>query len=237
MQRLNNSGGAKGMNLKKGDFLIFDEAGVGISSRDWYSIQNKLLGCVLQTFRNMNIGVIFTTPNLSFIDIQARKLFHYYLETDHIDFKRELAYLRTYELQHNSLLGKDYHKHPVCLDEHNRVITIQSIAVPKPRPDLIKEYEDAKTEFTKKLNEKVLNELKNPMASKMNEKMATVKEIERIRVEDFNKQVEVIKKDLDSYMSVNKRGNKGLDACKIQGKLNVVPSKARAIRDYILSNS
>ena len=37
-------------DLKKGDTLIFDEAGVGLAARDWNSKLNKLLGSVLQTF-------------------------------------------------------------------------------------------------------------------------------------------------------------------------------------------
>jgi len=75
--------------IKKGDVIIFDEAGVGLSARRWQSEQNIVMGSVLQTFRHMNIAVIFTVPNLSFVDVQARKLFHMIMETESIDYERQ----------------------------------------------------------------------------------------------------------------------------------------------------
>jgi len=144
--------------LQKGDIIIFDEAGVGMSSREWYSVQNKLLGSVLQTFRNMNVGVIFTTPNLSFIDVQARKLFHNYFETVYLDYEEELAYLKCRDIQHNSLFDKTYYKKPRFNNE-GLTTCMDFIAIPKPREALIKEYEEVKNEYTEELNLNALNEL------------------------------------------------------------------------------
>ena len=70
--------------LHSGNVIIFDEAGVGMASREWYSIQNKILSYVLQTFRFKNLIVIFTVPDFTYIDSQARKLFHFYFETSKI---------------------------------------------------------------------------------------------------------------------------------------------------------
>lgn len=163
MERLNNV-----EDLKKGDILIFDEAGVGMSSREWYSMQNKLLGSVLQTFRNLNVGVIFTTPNLSFIDIQARKLFHSYFETANIDYKRKLAYVRVYDIDVNSRYDKTYYKHPKFLNAVGRQSKCSYIAIPKPRPELIEEYERVKRKYTLELNAKALQELTAPKDNKSN---------------------------------------------------------------------
>ena len=145
--------------LKKGDTFIFDEAGVGYSSRDWWSIQNKLLGAVLQTFRALNIGLIFTVPNLSFVDIQGRKLFHNYFETMRIDYNRELAFLQVYNIQHNSRYDRTYYKHPRVFNEDGTLIRINYLAIPKPRRSLVDEYEKIKQEFIVKVNEKALREL------------------------------------------------------------------------------
>lgn len=65
---------------KKGDVVVFDEAGVGIPARDWQTIQNKMLSYVLQTFRHRNIGLIMTTPSMNFIDKQIRILTHYVIK-------------------------------------------------------------------------------------------------------------------------------------------------------------
>jgi len=153
--------------LQKGDIMIFDEAGVGMSSREWYSVQNKLLGSVLQTFRNLNIGVIFTTPNLGFIDVQARKLFHNYFETVYIDTRESKAYLSVYDIQHNSRYDKTFYKRPKIMNNYGRQETLKYIGVPKPRPEIIKEYERLKGEYTTKLNERVLKELTKEKISNM----------------------------------------------------------------------
>lgn len=152
--KLLNSG-----KLSKGDCVIFDEAGVGMSSRDWYSVQNKLLGSVLQTFRNMNVSVIFTTPNLSFIDVQARKLFHCYLETSYLDFEKEEAWLKVYNIQVNSRLDKIYYKKPKFQDENGRVITMSHLVLNKPDDKIVEYYEKKKSAYTQELNRNALAEL------------------------------------------------------------------------------
>lgn len=144
--------------LRRGDIVIFDEAGVGMSSREWYSVQNKMLGAVLQTFRILNVGVIFTTPDLSFIDVQARKLFHNYLETAYLDQKEELAYLKIYDIQVNSRFDKIYYKHPRFKTDRG-VVSLSHLVVPKPEIGL-DDYEDKKKVFTQKLNENALKELR-----------------------------------------------------------------------------
>jgi len=129
-------------DLKRGDIIIFDEAGVGMSSRRWYSLQNRLLGCVLQTFRNLNIGVIFTTPDISFIDIQARKLFHTYLLTNRIDHKREVAVLKIYDFKIDGLTGKTYIQAPAFYD-YTGNFSLETIEIPKPSTDIDKYEESA----------------------------------------------------------------------------------------------
>lgn len=146
--------------LQRGDVVVFDEAGVGMSAREWYSTQNKVLGAVLQTFRNMNIAVIFTTPNLSFVDVQARKLFHAYLETAYLDQEEELAYLKAYEIQVNSRYDKIYYKNPRFTDEKGCLLSMSHLAVSKPSEDLVKSYEERKLAYTQKLNLDALKELR-----------------------------------------------------------------------------
>lgn len=141
-------------DFKKGDVIIFDEAGVGMSSREWYSIQNKLLGNILQTFRHMNVGVIFTTPNISFIDIQARRLFHNYIETINIDFRSETCFVKVFNIEHNSRFNKTYFKHPRVEGK-----ALRYVGVPKPNPVLIEEYEKLKDEYSRKLRDDAHKEL------------------------------------------------------------------------------
>tara|TARA_Y100000310_G_C20517674_1_gene732023 strand:- start:143 stop:988 length:846 start_codon:yes stop_codon:yes gene_type:complete len=204
--------------LKKGDIIIFDEAGVGMSSREWYSIQNKLLGSVLQTFRNLNVGVIFTTPNLSFIDIQARKLFHYYMETANIDYKKELAYLKVFEIQHNSRYDKTYFKHPKFKVD-NRFITMSHIEVQKPKPKQCKDYETMKLIYTEQLNRKALESLQLSGKPKVTERKLDI---------DKNMVNDVIKGKGKFLKEYNKR--KFIDHRLIQSEFNLSESKAKLIK-------
>jgi hypothetical protein len=144
--------------LKKGDIILFDEAGVGMSAREWQSIQNRLFGAVLQTFRNLNIGAVFTTPNLSFIDVQARKLFHSYLETEHLDRRNNVAILKCFDIKCNSRYDKIFYVPPMY-NLGMRKYSMTKIAINKPKQQFIDEYEKIKSAYTEQLNIRVLQEL------------------------------------------------------------------------------
>jgi hypothetical protein len=62
---------------KKGQPILLDEMGVAMSSRKFMTRENVGLSFVLQTVRFMNHCLLFTVPQLSFVDVHARRLFHY----------------------------------------------------------------------------------------------------------------------------------------------------------------
>jgi len=213
MERINNK-----KDLKKGDILIFDEAGVGMSSREWYSVQNKLLGSILQTFRNLNLGVIFTTPNLSFMDVQARKLFHNYLETSTIDYKNKISYLKVYNIQHNSRLDKTYYKTPKFWI-NGKKINLKHLGVLKPNISLCKAYEKIKTEYTEKLNKESLEKIKYPKKN-FREPL------------DYDKISNKVKKNLKRYINT-RGGRRYLSADRISADHNISRSNAYRVKEII----
>jgi hypothetical protein len=149
--KLLNSG-----KLKRGDCIIWDEAGVGLPSREWYSISNKAIGYLLQTFRNLNLAVIFTTPNLGYIDNQARCLFHSYIQTERIDYKKNIAVCKLFFVDVDSKKGKVYYKYPrfniQTPDGYSKMVVIKELYIDKPTDDLIKAYELKKKAYTTQLN-------------------------------------------------------------------------------------
>ena len=145
--------------LKRGNVIMFDEAGVGIPSREWYTISNKMVNYVLQTFRRENLGVIFTVPSIDFIDAQSRKLFHNYLETKVIHRKKELVEAKFMEMTYDSRFGKTYFKYP-RLTPNSPMGIITSVFIPKPNPELIEAYENKKREFAKSLYRSALRDIK-----------------------------------------------------------------------------
>ena len=194
--------------LNRGSVIIFDEAGVGIPAREWYSISNKMLNYVMQTFRNLNLGVIFTTPSFDYIDVGTRKLFHSYIETLAIDYKRELVITKWLEVQYNPQIGKLYFKYPRIRDEKGSIVKITRFLIHKPSQDLIDAYENKKKNFTNKLNTSVGKELN---------RLEKVKEIKVVDVDDIVKEC---LENKEEYVE-NKAGEPFVDSIKIMNKFGV----------------
>lgn len=207
-------------NLRKGDVIIFDEAGVGMSARDWYSIQNKLLGNVLQTFRILNIGVIFTTPNLGFIDLQARKLFHNYFETECIDREKEITYLKCYDIEHNSMIDKTYYKKPI-FDIEGKFVKMEYLGLPKPYEELVEAYESKKANYTHELNDSALR-----IIQQLSEKPKEKKPIDIQKVKDD------IISNKDKYLKEYNR-RKYIDTDLIRHDFRLSRSQAKNIKKRV----
>jgi len=142
--------------LKRGSVVIWDEAGVGIPAREWYTISNKAINYVLQTFRHMNLCVIFTTPSFDYIDKQTRLLFHVYIETVKIDTHNNRVVCKIMENQFNPAMGKEYRKY-FWIDG----IKKERINVGKPTQNMINDYEDIKLKFSRKLREDVTKDVQH----------------------------------------------------------------------------
>lgn len=129
-------------DIKKGSVLVFDEAGVGMSSREWQSQANKLLGFILETFRFKNVIVIFTMPNLDFLDKKGRQLIHAHAITKGIDHNKKVLRLRLMQLSTEQSTGKIYRKF-----YRLNGTPIRIMGLPKPSKKLCKDYEDKKQEY------------------------------------------------------------------------------------------
>ena len=114
---------------------------------------------ILQTFRHRNIIVLFSTPDLSFIDKTARKLFHLTFEADRIDRKNNLCYMKPKIVENNPMMDKIYHKYPVVI-RNGEQVKINRIAFGLPSKELIKAYEEKKDAYTAELNKSVFEDLK-----------------------------------------------------------------------------
>lgn len=137
-------------NLKKGDVIIFDEAGIGMSAREWSSQLNKMLSTVLQSFRYRNIAVIFTVPDLSFVDVHLRKLFHTLIETKLIFRRKELCVAGWFQISYNGRVKKTYYFHPKVRN-YDSTWAEAEIYIRKPRATLIDHYEEKKQAYAEKL--------------------------------------------------------------------------------------
>lgn len=126
----------------EGSFLIFDDAGLTYSNRDWNKEENKLFSKLLQIIRHRQIMVIFTAPDLSFIDLTGRKLLHWWMETDKLDKQSGICFLspKTVEVQQST--GNIFYPYPVF--DHCQMSELRITRLPK---SVIDEYEEMAKNF------------------------------------------------------------------------------------------
>lgn len=145
--------------LRKGEVIIFEEAGVNLGSRDWSSKVSKMFNYILQSFRSMNIGLFFNMPYLSMLDSQARHLLHYSFESFSIDFDKGLNYCKPFFHQVNQGTGKIYKKY-LRVKTPRGPTRLKTMAFAKPSKYLIDAYEAKKAAYLKELTagySKILN--------------------------------------------------------------------------------
>jgi hypothetical protein len=142
--------------LRKGVVIVWDEAGIDLSNRNWYSITNKLLSFLLQTFRHKNFILIFTVPYEDFVDSATKKLFHAQFECVGINRSNNTVAVKPKFLQYNAEKKKWYRKYLKVSKAGNKKKTkIKRWNVPKPSDEFIKAYEEKKNYFTKLLNNEI----------------------------------------------------------------------------------
>jgi hypothetical protein len=162
-------------NLKPGSVIVWDEAGIDLSNRNWQSVTNKMLNALLQTFRHRNFILFFTVPYHDFIDSSSKKLFHGDFETQRINKILGEVILKPKLLQYNSNMGKWYRKY-LKVQINKKVVKIKRWSVPKPSAELVKAYEEKKSKFTKDLNldiDKNLEKLEAKESKEINKQTGT----------------------------------------------------------------
>lgn len=147
----------------QGACVVFDEAGVSLSSREYMSTINRAVENILETFRRNNIAVIFTVPAQSMLDKDARRLAHNYVETMYIDRNRERVALRWMILQYNRTYNKIYYHYPKIRKGNKMPKKIKKVFVGKPSDRIISQYENKRDKYQKSLNKELLNKVKNKL--------------------------------------------------------------------------
>ncbi len=162
-------------DLKSGSAILWDEAGIDLSNRNWQSLVNKSINYLLQTFRHKRLVLIFTVPYMDFLDTNSRKLFHAEILTQKINFKKKVVKTKAYLMQYNPRNKKFYYKYlRVKTKKGIAPITIYNIEAPPTW--LIDSYEDLKTKFTSKLNLDIEQQLKEAEPSNEIKPLTSIQE-------------------------------------------------------------
>jgi hypothetical protein len=106
------------------DIILFEEAGVEFAARKAMSKTNIDISSVLNVFRFRQTPTIFTVPDLRMIDLNARRLMNFYVNTLRVDDREECVIATFYVVKP---LGweeglKRYKIRVWCRDSGERVV-------------------------------------------------------------------------------------------------------------------
>jgi predicted GIY-YIG superfamily endonuclease len=212
--------------MSKGQVLVWDEAGIGLSSAEWWKRANILMNYVLQTFRHENICVIFTAPTMKDLDSKARTRFHFYAEPVGINFREKFAKVKFRRWQHNSEKGKTYSKRLIH-KEDNFKFYVTYIEVPLVPKAMVDKYESIMKPWKRNLKEDIrieLAEMKQDMTKNASER-DIIKEI----LDDTDSLKELVIK--------RKTSNRlWLDPALVSVKYGIGATKAKRVARYITKN-
>jgi len=157
MDRLNNG------NLEKGEVLILEETGVHIGSRDFMRKINKAFNYYMQSFRALQIFVIFNLPVFELMDKATRILVNCNFITQGIDYTKKISEVKPFFHQLNQQTGKIYPKYlRRRVIQGNYVFTekIERLYFKMPRKELREAYEKKKKVFLQKLGRTIAEDIK-----------------------------------------------------------------------------
>lgn len=198
---------------RNGASLLYDDAGITLSSKNWYSATNKMINYYLQIARADHHVLFFNTPDISFIDSTTRKLFHLMLITAGIDYERGIVRLKPLFLQTNPSTGKVYAKYLVVRKGkgYGSRRKLNIIEVPLPPKALIDAYEAKKRVFVDKLKEEIIQTFEEKTTKNLTYKqeMAFNSRKAGLSVEDIAKQMGITPKNV--YEHLIKAKKKGFD--------------------------
>ncbi len=148
----------KDKKLKRGELLIFEEAGVNMGSLDFQTKISKIFSYVLQSFRSLNIGILFNLPTESMLNKNARLLLHTTFIMKSIDFENKKSSAKVFFRQTNVSTGKCYNKY-LRARIKNRVKMVKSFEYKVPPKDIVEQYESKKSKFVSRLTEEFSRQL------------------------------------------------------------------------------
>jgi len=149
--------------LSPGKVILFDEAGVDLDSRRSSSKRNVFFSNIMKTFRYLQIPTIFTLPNLAMLDKNARRLFHLWVKTREIDYRKNICwssmYLISADDDWNDLISRSLPRvHDSVTHEKRKIVRV---GFRKPPQDLLEAYEAKKNKYVIQMLEEMEDGLKN----------------------------------------------------------------------------
>jgi hypothetical protein len=189
----------------KGAAIVWDEAGVGIPAREWYDISNKSIAMTLQVFGVYLPIVFFVTPDVSYIDSQARKLFHGFYEMSRK--KKEYAIIKPFDVRYNKRNTKVYYVysrfHLKNEGAYGPSLILKRINIFPPNADLQSKYEVHSKEFKDVITEQMAERTKAFEQGSIDAKQMTYDDLIKTLVENKNNPLYLSSKSKEDHVIFN----------------------------------
>jgi len=137
--------------LRKGEFIILEEAGTSLNSLDFQNRISKLFSFILQSFRSMNIILFFNLPVLTMLNKSARLLLHAHFIMQKIEFENETSKCKPLFHQLNQERGKSYWKY-LRVKHNGKIVVVKRLNYKKPSQRIINTYEQKKFRFVNNMS-------------------------------------------------------------------------------------
>lgn len=207
-----------------GGAVVWDEAGVGVPSREWYNISNKAVGMAVQVFGRYRPIIFFVTQDVTYIDSQIRKLFHGFYEMQRMSDKYAIA--KPFNVSYNKRIGKVYYRYGrfYSTDLSNSIgkRVLKAIKIRRPPQYLEKRYDKHSRDF----KDLIMDQMKE-----RTESYQETRDKKKMEVKDII--AEVVKKHYNNAEFLSKRStpdNVIFDKDAIRFMYDVSDSKARFIK-------
>ena len=146
--------------LVQGDCVLWDEMSLDQYSRDFMTLQNKMINHVLTIFRPMNIGLFFTCPALSFVDIGVQRLLSVIIEPFSINHAKKINWYKWKDCKLDSIKGILRTPFPRVKDSEGATSTVKKMWLYKSK--WADAYEEKRKAFafekSKHFEKKILDE-------------------------------------------------------------------------------
>lgn len=226
----------KPRSTKQSSFILWDETGLELSSKRWFSSQNFVISNTVQSMRFKRLAVLFTFPHFSLIDNQVRRLFQAYVENKKVLFQHRLSQAMFRIIEADAYTGeialrrlewaqaeefKIYGRRFIFTLPLIRTYRVYDVFFQPPSQELYQLYEEKKEEAVKAWYERYTEELKQ-MESFILKSAGTKKE-------KLKEILQEVKSNLEKFLNV--RGLVSAD--KVMIEYGISQSGARTIASLI----
>jgi len=216
----------------KGRNIVWDDAGVGLPSDEWYSISNRVIRLVQQTVRTLHPTIKFTMPDIKYIDATQRRTVTCILDCRRDSLNK--TKIRIYTQKRIRIMDKSYHRKFVfrignmdmCLGE----MRVQHLPE-EMFPPLLNQYE----ELQKKFKYETRKKLKKLLEGMREEGLTTtaIDDYTTVSLSDMEKKLvyevyESVFKNTDHYLNPKRK----IDIDKVMLEHKVSKNIARAVERY-----